>query len=285
MDVSLTPPVWILSAFLALACGTDAKDSPGPGSGGSGGAPGGSGGSGGNNAVAGGTSAGSGGIASGGGGAAGASAGTGGSGGSSGASAGSGGAGGSGGSGGGTGGGGGGNAGAGGGGGAAPFVLSSPVIDRHDDCTRDAKNTCDTFDTVNILGTIGGQNQSPELSWTAGPAGTMSYAIGLHDLSNGANGYTHWVVWNIPAGTLKLPANLQHKAVLDEPAGAKQSSFQQDNAYAGPGAHGNVYEFKVYALKVATINVQDADDQAAIRKQLESSQDVLATSILRAKSP
>jgi Raf kinase inhibitor-like YbhB/YbcL family protein len=178
----------------------------------------------------------------------------------------------------------GGNAG-GGAAGAAPFVLSSPVLDRHDDCTRDAKASCDTFETTNVLQTIGGENQSPELDWTAGPAGTQSYAIGLHDLSNGATGYTHWVVWNIPAATLKLPANLQRKAMLDMPAGARQSSFNDDNAYAGPGAHGNVYEFKVYALKTATLNVNNPDDQAAIRKQLEQSQDVLATSALRAKSP
>jgi Raf kinase inhibitor-like YbhB/YbcL family protein len=175
--------------------------------------------------------------------------------------------------------------GAGGAGGAAPFVLTSPGLDRHDDCTKDNKATCDTIEVKNTLETIGGQNQSLELDWGAGPAGTLSYAIGLHDLSNGANGYTHWVVWNLPATTPQLPANLQRKVTLDMPAGAKQASFSADNCYAGPGAHGNVYEFKVYALKVATLNVGNADDQAAIRQSLEQSADVLGTSVLRGRSP
>jgi Raf kinase inhibitor-like YbhB/YbcL family protein len=187
---------------------------------------------------------------------------------------------------GGTSGGAGGMAGGGGSGGMpAPFVLSSPGIDRHDDCSKDNKGPCDTIDAKNTLETIGGQNQSPELDWGPGPAGTLSYAIGLHDTSNGPTGYTHWVVWDLPAGTQMLPANLQHKAKLDMPAGAQQSSFQPDNAYAGPGAHGNVYEFKVYALKVAKLTVNNADDQAAIRTKLEQSPDVLGTSLLRVKSP
>jgi Raf kinase inhibitor-like YbhB/YbcL family protein len=183
----------------------------------------------------------------------------------------------------------GGSAGAGGAGGSggasAAFVLTSPDLEHQETCTKDAKETCDTFETKNLLASIGGENQSPELSWGPGPQGTLSYAVGFHDLSNGANGFTHWVVWNIPAGTLKLPANLQRKAQLDAPAGAMQASFQQDNAYAGPGAHGNVYEFKVYALKVASINVQDPANEGNIRTQLEGSQDVLKTSVLRGKSP
>ena len=202
--------------------------------------------------------------------------GTAGSGGTGGAAAGSGG---SGGSGGGTAGGG-----SGGTGGETPmpFVLSSPVIDRHDDCTKDNKGPCDTFPTANILGTIGGENKSPELSWGTGPAGTMSYAVVLYD-----NTFPnpHWVVWNLPATTHMLPADLPRKAMLDAPAGARQASFNNDNAYAGPGAHGNVYEFKVYALSVATLTVNDVGNEGAIRQMLEAGDDVLGTSVFRAKAP
>jgi Raf kinase inhibitor-like YbhB/YbcL family protein len=175
-----------------------------------------------------------------------------------------------------------GSGGSGGSGGEAPmpFVLASPDLDRHDDCTKDNKGPCDTFQTKNILDTIGGQNQSPELSWGTGPAGTMGYALVLFDQSFGN---PHWVVWNLPATTHSLPANLQRKQMLDMPQGAQQKSFKPDNAYAGPGAHGNVYEFKVYALKTATFNANG--DQGAIRGQLEQSQDVLGSSTLRGKSP
>src|SRR2546430_4658730 len=51
-----------------------------------------------------------------------------------------------------------------------------------------------TFPDAN---TCAGVNVSPQMSWTAGPTGTMSYAITLTalDFMNAA----HWVTWDIPA--------------------------------------------------------------------------------------
>jgi Raf kinase inhibitor-like YbhB/YbcL family protein len=177
-------------------------------------------------------------------------------------------------------------AGSGGSGGASPFVLTSPVLDHVETCTDAAQATCDIFPSAHILSTIGGMNQSPELSWGAGPAGTMSYVVALHDTSNM---FTHWVLWNIPATTLKLTANLPRQETPATPAGASQLSFSQSDAgYQGPGAKKHVYEFEVFALKVATLPPpEQGDDQEDIYDALKADADdiVLASSILRARSP
>ena len=117
--------------------------------------------------------------------------------------------------------------------------------------------------------TCAGVGRSPALSWTAGPAGTKSYAITLLDetlVSKGnANGY-HYVIWDIPASTLGLPASLPSGAALTTPVVAKQFSPANGfdnlpaNTYFGPcpNAVGNTdntdtYAFTLYALGVETL--------------------------------
>src|SRR5438552_2672943 len=51
----------------------------------------------------------------------------------------------------------------------------------------------------------GDSHMSPPLSWTAGPSGTMSYAIALVDMTNT---FVHWTIWDMPASTTSLAGNL-----------------------------------------------------------------------------
>ena len=111
----------------------------------------------------------------------------------------------------------------------------------------------------------------------------MSFALILHDYSNG---FTHWALWNIPAATTMLPANLPTGAMPATPAGASQVAFNPYEGYAGPGAFDHVYEFRLYALSVAEFTPQNVD-QGAIRNELENDPDgiVLGTSDLRGVTP
>ncbi len=134
--------------------------------------------------------------------------------------------------------------------------------------------------------TIGGDNMSPELNWGAGPAGTMSYVITLHDFSNT---FTHWAIWNIPAATLKLPASLARDSKPAVPAGSQQMSFDNNNAgygFMGPGADDHVYEFRLYALKVASFTPKNPNDQGKVYDELEAdaAKIVLGKSMLRGRS-
>jgi phosphatidylethanolamine-binding protein (PEBP) family uncharacterized protein len=183
-----------------------------------------------------------------------------------------------------------GSAGNGGMGGAAPFELTSPSFMNKMGCgpsTPSAVAACDKIPETSWLPTIAtpNDNHSPELDWTAGPSGTLSYAIAMHDLTNN---YDHWAVWNIPPTTHQLPASLPAGADPAGITGAKQTSFYANkDAYAGPGAHGDVYQFTVYALKVASISptVSGDDPPKGVRSMLEGSADVLAKATLVAACP
>jgi Raf kinase inhibitor-like YbhB/YbcL family protein len=153
-------------------------------------------------------------------------------------------------------------------------------------CSQQNRQPCSLFLKDNEMAAIGGDNESPELSWGAGPAGTLSYAIVLHDFSNG---FTHWAIWNIPASALMLPANLARDSKPAVPAGSQQKSFDLNNAgfgYMGPGADDHMYEFKLYALNAATFTPKSPGEQGKVREELEANAGnfVLGKSILRGRS-
>jgi Raf kinase inhibitor-like YbhB/YbcL family protein len=168
---------------------------------------------------------------------------------------------------------------------AAPFLLTSPAFEHVEACSEQNHAPCKIFPTANIMMTIGGDNVSPELNWGPGPMGTLSYVITLHDFSNN---FTHWAIWNIPASTLKLAANLPRQSMPAMPAGSQQKSFNMNDAgYMGPGAKNHIYEFRLYALKVATFTPSNPGDQGKIYDELEAdaAKIVLGKTMLRGRSP
>jgi phosphatidylethanolamine-binding protein (PEBP) family uncharacterized protein len=173
---------------------------------------------------------------------------------------------GTGGSGGAAGGAGGGSAGGSGGSGGAgaAFALTSPAWTSEPTCSAAQTTGCGVFPKANISTMIGGENKSPQLDWTAGPSGTMSYAIVLRDLTNmqGGKPFVHWVMWNIPASTRSLPAGLETTAMPSVPAGSSQRSYS-GNGFQGSGKCGNVYEFVLYALTSPSFTPSGANQTAA----------------------
>ena len=93
---------------------------------------------------------------------------------------------------------------------------------------------------------------SPELDWTAGPSGTMSYAMTLVDMTNT---FVHWAIWNIPGSTMMLPAMLASTAMLTTPMGASQTNRFNGSGYSGPcpGGDSHSYVFEIYAIPTATL--------------------------------
>ena len=125
---------------------------------------------------------------------------------------------------------------------AASITLTSTVLPQGG--TFPSENTC------------AGVNDSPPLTWTAGPTGTVSYSVALTDLSINA---VHWIIWDIPAGTTSLPAMLPGDTALTTPVVAKQlhraAFFGAGGAYRGPCPSGNLhaYQFQVNAIGSATL--------------------------------
>jgi Raf kinase inhibitor-like YbhB/YbcL family protein len=98
-----------------------------------------------------------------------------------------------------------------------------------------------------------GDNKSPPLEWSGGPAETKSYAIVLYDTTYDM---LHWALWDIPASVNKLPEGLPGGYELMNPMGAHQAATmggQADKMYWGPCSGGVIppgtYEYRLFALK------------------------------------
>jgi Raf kinase inhibitor-like YbhB/YbcL family protein len=106
----------------------------------------------------------------------------------------------------------------------------------------------------------GGANISPALEWRNPPAGTRSYALLMHDPdAPAAQGFWHWVVYDIPPTTTALPAGAGDTRKSLMPSGAIQgrSDFGSPG-YGGPcppPGSPHRYVFRLYALPVAKLNV------------------------------
>lgn len=131
----------------------------------------------------------------------------------------------------------------------AHFTLTSPDFTDGGTLRRMEANT-----------RCGGRNISPALEWRNPPDGTQSYVLLMHDPdSPGAEGFWHWIVYDIPASTTSLPANAGdvHKNLM--PAGAVQARSDFGNeGYGGPcppPGKSHRYFFRLYAMPVAKLNV------------------------------
>lgn len=102
-----------------------------------------------------------------------------------------------------------------------------------------------------------GSNLSPPLAWSGAPAGTMTFALVMRDVTLGGSDNFHWTIFDIPAGTSSLPEGVAQGAAPAVPAGSKQiaDSFAAGTGYLGPcppaGSHD--YVFTLYALNVAQL--------------------------------
>ncbi len=125
--------------------------------------------------------------------------------------------------------------------------------------------------------TCSGVNRSPALTWTAGPAGTLSYAIVMKDLTVPN---IHWTLYDIPASTLSVGASVPvgYTPGAPAPAGSKQAgvTFSPGTlGYLGPcppsGDH--TYVFTVHAISNATLaGVAMSDTPEAIEAQILAQQ-------------
>jgi len=141
--------------------------------------------------------------------------------------------------------------GAGGASAGGTFQLTSP--NHMDGAKFDPKYTCASANGM----LMGGSN--PELDWSGAPSGTMSYAITFLDQTlidaNMAQLGNHWAIWNIPASAMKFP-EATGATLSGDLMGAKQSGkFFPPCAQSLMNGMDDQYEFTIYALPTATLNI------------------------------
>jgi Raf kinase inhibitor-like YbhB/YbcL family protein len=105
--------------------------------------------------------------------------------------------------------------------------------------------------------TCSGANTSPQLTWTAGPSGTLSYAVVLTDLTLTPH-LIHWAIYDIPSTERGLPANVENVYAPSNVPDAHQaiSVHAPTVGYYGPcppQPPPHTYEFAVYAILAATL--------------------------------
>jgi hypothetical protein len=107
----------------------------------------------------------------------------------------------------------------------------------------------------------GGQDRSPQLSWSGFPDATRSFAVTMYDPdAPTASGFWHWAVVDIPADTTHLDAGAGDESGESLPHG----SFQLRNdaglarflGAAPPPGHGpHHYHVVVHALDVPSLGI------------------------------
>jgi Raf kinase inhibitor-like YbhB/YbcL family protein len=95
---------------------------------------------------------------------------------------------------------------------------------------------------------------SPALQWSGAPEGTVAFAVIFHDVdtapAKGSMDVTHWIFWNVPAGTTQIPAGV--------PPGTASAGMVQGKNIRGvngfqpscppPGSVPHHYIYEIYAL-------------------------------------
>jgi|SRR5579872_885633 len=138
---------------------------------------------------------------------------------------------------------------------AAAFGLTSPAFTEGGNIPP--KFTCDASQT----------SPSPALAWKDAPAGSKSFVLIMHDPDVPMpGGFTHWVLYDIPASTTGLPEGFQPGSV-----GVSGNMGMRRQGYMGPcppsGAHH--YHFMLSALDVPSLGLPAGASKADVEKAME----------------
>ncbi len=156
----------------------------------------------------------------------------------------------------------------------AAFILLSDAIDEKN--AIDPRYTCDI------------DNSSPELRWRDPPEGTQSFAVIVEAVAqpNAAvamvdsrerpvpiapTGFAHWLVYNIPASVLHLPAGIPPQDVL--PNGIRQGLNSLGKlGHTGPcpprSQPARTYAYRVFALSI-TLELSSRLTQEKLWEQIQ----------------
>jgi Raf kinase inhibitor-like YbhB/YbcL family protein len=116
----------------------------------------------------------------------------------------------------------------------------------------------------------GGNDLSPQLSWSAFPSNTKSFAVTTYDPdAPTGSGFWHWAVFNIPPSVMALPAGAGAPSSLGLPAGAvtlpnDMRLKQYSGATPPEGTRKHRYIFVVHAVDVRELDIDSEATPAVL---------------------
>ncbi len=136
------------------------------------------------------------------------------------------------------------------------FMLVSPSFEEGENIPT--KYTCD------------GSNVSPPLSWNYSPEDTKSFALIMDDPDAPIGVFTHWVLFNLPENTDKLPEGLPSQATLEN-GGKHGINGLGQLGYFGPcppSGPSHTYRFRLYALDLV-LNLESGASKEDVLNVME----------------
>jgi phosphatidylethanolamine-binding protein (PEBP) family uncharacterized protein len=120
----------------------------------------------------------------------------------------------------------------------APAKPGAPVM-----VTSSDFESMGSLDRKFMQAVAGGENKSPAIAWSPGPAGTQSYTLFAEgEGETRADPTVHWIVYDIPATATSLPQGIPTDVDIANPAGAKNgledSVTGREDLSASPGYRG-----------------------------------------------
>lgn len=115
--------------------------------------------------------------------------------------------------------------------------------------------------------TCEGRDSSPALRWEGAPEQARSFALIMDDPDAPVGTWTHWLLWNIPAGATRLDAGYRAGDL-----GVDGVNDFGRTGYGGPcppRGHGpHRYFFKLYALDLDVLGVKPRAKRTEFDKAL-----------------
>lgn len=138
------------------------------------------------------------------------------------------------------------------------------------------------------LFTSDGEDVSPELSWKDSPAGTKSFVLIMHDPdAPREGGFTHWVMYNIPAETGHMEQNALRRHKLPG-LGMQGKNDAGRIGYMGPAPPSGTHRYflRLFALD-AMLNLEPAaghkEVSSALRGHVLAQAELMGTYERKAK--
>jgi len=137
--------------------------------------------------------------------------------------------------------------------GPAPILSIDRVQAKSNEPLKVTSTSFEANGTIPLRYTSYAESISPALKWSAGPAGTKSYALIFEDATFGDDrkGNLHWMVFDLPAGTTSLAENASMPEGTVAACCVPRDSKDGKARYVGPHAPSEAafkYAYQIFAL-------------------------------------